>query len=136
MKSRWMFGASLIAVPLLLAGCVASVENFSGEPEHFAGEPGGDAEAGIQAFWIHEGAQLAITISGSSTCPYIVSNITVLEKADEGNRISAEVPALSGEPCTMDFVPHTTVFSTPGDITTTKPLTIEVKDTEIVLPIK
>ena len=135
-KSRWMFGAALIAVPLLLAGCVASVENFRGEPEEFAGEAGGDAESGVQAFWLHEGAQLAITISGSSTCPYIASGITVLETADEGNRISVDVPPMTDEPCTMDFVPHTTVFSTPGTITTTKPLTIEVMDTEIELPIK
>jgi len=137
MKSRWMLGAALVALPLMLAGCVASVENFRGEPEEFSGEAGGDPDSGIQAFWLHEGAELAITISGSSGCPYIVSSITVVEKADEGNRISADVPALPEDrACTMDFVPHTTVFNTPGTVTTTQPLTIEVMDTEIVLPIK
>ena len=137
MKSRWMLGAALVALPLLLAGCVGSVENFSGEPEEFAGEAGGDADSGVQAFWLHEGAQLAITVSGSSGCPYVVSGISVLETSDDGNRIAATVPALPADKvCTMDFVPHTTVFSTPGNVTTTKPLTIEVMDTEIVLPIK
>ncbi|MDH6182134.1 hypothetical protein M2152_002316 [Microbacteriaceae bacterium SG_E_30_P1] len=137
MKTRW-FAAAALALPLLLAGCVGgAVTNYQGEPEQFAGEPGGDADSGLQAFWLQEGAQLAITLSGSSGCPYIVTSITVLEKAGEGNRISAEVPPIpEDKACTMDFVPHTTVFSTPGEVTTTEPLTIEVMDSEIVLPIK
>ena len=135
MRARWLLGVVLVA-PLLLTGCVGSVENFSGVPEDFAGEAGGEPDSGLQAFWLHEGAQLAITIYGSSTCPYVVSGITVVEKAGEGNRISADVPALPDRPCTMDYVPHTTVFSTPGTVTTTEPLTIEVQDNEVVLPVK
>ena len=135
MKSRWLLGV-VVAAPLLLSGCVASVENFSGAPEDFAGEPGGESDSGLQAFWLHDGAQLAITIYGSSTCPYVVSSISVVDKAGEGNRISADVPALPDRPCTMDYVPHTTVFSTPGAVTTTEPLTIQVQDKKIVLPVK
>ena len=135
MKSRWAL-ALVIAAPLLLAGCSGAVTNYSGAPEEFAGEPGGDPDSGLQAFWLHEGTQIAITISGSSTCPYIVKGIDVLEPAGEGNRIAADVPPLGNEPCTMDYVPHTTVFSTPGRITTTEPLTIEVGEQTVVLPVK
>jgi hypothetical protein len=36
----------------------------------------------------------------------------------------------------MDFVPHTTVFWTPTDVTTTEPLTVEVAGTTVTVPIK
>jgi len=127
--------AGLLAATLLLAGC-ATATNFSGTPEEWAGEPGGDPDSGVQAFWLNEGGQIAITISGSSTCPYIVSGLRVLDDAQSGNRIAADVPPLPDRPCTMDYVPHTTVFNTPEPVTTTQPLTIEVMDQVIVLPTK
>ena len=135
-KPRWSL-ALLLAVPLLLTGCVGAVDNFSGVPDHVSGEPGGSEDAGLQAFWLKEGAQIAITVFGSSSCPQIVSDITVLEPKGEGNTIRANfVPIPADKPCTRDFVPHTTVFSTPGNITTTEKLTIESSAGKIALPIK
>ena len=135
-KPRWSL-ALLLAVPLLLTGCVGAVDNFSGIPEHVSGEPGGSQDDGLQAFWVKEGAQLAITVFGSSSCPQIVSGITVTETATEGNSIRADfAPIPADKPCTRDFVPHTTVFSTPGTITTTEDLTIESSAGTIVLPVK
>jgi hypothetical protein len=40
------------------------------------------------------------------------------------------------EICTADFVPHTTLFWTPTDVSTTEPLTVEVSGYEITVPIK
>lgn len=128
--------ALLIAVPLLLAGC-STGSNFSGAPGEWAGEIGGDEDGSVQAYWLHEGTELAITISGSSGCPSIVSGLRVLDNAQNGNRIAADVPLPDpARACTADYVPHTTVFYTPGQVTTTQPLIIEVLDQKIVLPIK
>lgn len=101
-----------------------------------AGTPGGSADSGLQAFWLANGAQIAITISGSSSCPYVATGIHVIKTRSEGNAISVDVPALPNRPCSKDSVPHTTVFITPGTITTTVPLTIEVMSTTISLPVK
>ena len=38
--------------------------------------------------------------------------------------------------CTMDFVPHTTIFGTPENTTTTQPLNVDVNGEEIVVPVK
>lgn len=135
MKIRWPL-ALVVLLPLALSGCASVVTNYSGAPADHAGTPGGSADSGLQAFWLSDGAQIAITISGSSSCPYIATGIHVIKTRSEGNAISVDVPALSNRPCTLDYVQHTTVFITPGTISTTEPLTIEVMSTTIVLPVK
>ena len=63
--------------------------------------------------------------------------IRVLEEADEGNRVAIDlVQRPDDEACTMDFVPHTTLFWTPYDVTTTEPLVVEVAGYEITVPLK
>jgi uncharacterized protein YceK len=135
MKIRWLL-ALVVILPLALSGCASVVTNYSGAPGNHAGAPGGNADSGLQAFWLADGTQIAITISGSSSCPYIATGIHVIKTSSEGNAISVDVPALPNGPCTQDYVPHTTVFITPGTITTTVPLAIEVMGTSIVLPVK
>jgi hypothetical protein len=90
-----------------------------------------------QVVWWEEGAQLALVVYGSSTCPTVGKQIRVLDEAGDGNRVAIElVERPEDEICTMDFVPHTTVFWTPTDVTTTEPLVVEVAGDSITVPIK
>ncbi|HET6671744.1 MAG TPA: hypothetical protein VFG92_00065 [Agromyces sp.] len=107
----------------------ASEEELEGEPFNDSGEP--------NVVWWEQGAQLALVVYGSSTCPVVGENIRVLEKAGEGNRVAIDVVKRDeNEVCTMDLVPHTTLFWTPVDVTTTEPLVVEVIGTEVEVPIK
>lgn len=151
--------AAALASVLLLAACNpggAPAESFTGLPvtDH-AGTPAegdeGDDGAGAgddhsleeavqegpQVVWLRQGAQLALVVGGSSSCPTVGERIRVLDEAGEGNRVAIElVERPEGEICTMDFVPHTTVFWTPTDVTTTEPLVVEVAGESITVPIK
>ena len=73
---------------------------------------------------------------GSSTCPVVPTELRVTAEAGEGNAVEAALPELPDGPCTMDFTPHTTVFSTPADVTTTEPLEVTVGEQTVTGPIK
>ncbi|MFB9641570.1 hypothetical protein [Agromyces lapidis] len=136
--------AAALASVFLLAACAPptrAAENFPGEPVVEHGEEGGHEEENVdgapQAAWVGQGGQIAVTIWGSSTCPVVGDDIRVLEPAGEGNRVAIDlVERPADEMCTMDLVPHTTVFWTPMNVTTTEPLAVEVQDTEVTVPIK
>ena len=138
-RNRFVIATVVAASALLLTGC-APVPNtptadFPGFPEGVDVES--DAPTGEpQAAWIGIGNKIAITIFGSSTCPFVGSAIHVEKQAGEGNAVSIEVPPLPEQPCTMDLVPHTTEFWTPQDVTTTEPLEITVLEQTIVLSTK
>ena len=150
---------------LLLAGCTASgsaAEDFPGRPVEAdaepvdvgegpddAGDEGGEDEEAEEAvdpmepndspevIWWAEGAQLALIISGSSSCPSVGQEIRVLDEGGEGNRVAITlVERPEDEVCTMDFVPHTTLFWTPYEISTTEELLVEVAGTEVTVPVK
>jgi hypothetical protein len=106
------------------------------EPEGEQRDLAAEVMDGPVAAWLEEGAQLAVSIGGSSTCPYIGSAIHVIEGEGEGNTVRIDIEPLPDRPCTMDFVPHTTVFWTPMDVSTTVPLTVQVMDQEITVPVK
>jgi hypothetical protein len=154
-----------LASVLLLSACTASgdaAENFPGRPVleeaepvdvggegDVAGDVGSEEEEAEEAVdpmepndtpevvWWEEGAQLALTISGSSSCPVVGEKIRTLDEAGKGNRVAIDlVQRDENEVCTMDFVPHTTLFWTPADVTTTEPLVVEVFGTEVTVPIK
>lgn len=133
---------SLVAVAgaLALAGCTpgaASVETFAGLPdEHDVAGASEELPEGPQAAWVQDGGRLAITLWGSSTCPVVGTDIHVVKPAFEGNTVKVDLAPPSDGICTMDLAPHTTVFWTPVKVTTTEPLTIEVGDKTIELPIK
>ncbi|MGR2752955.1 hypothetical protein [Agromyces arachidis] len=161
---RLPFAAVALATVLLLAGCApgAPVEDFAGLPvvdedteaegEASETEEGGptddEAEEGeaeelpdptgdepvVQ--YLNDGGRLAITIWGSSTCPVVPSELRVTAEAGEGNAVEAVLPQPPNRPCTMDFVPHTTIFSTPMDVTTTQPLEVTIGDQVVTVPIK
>ena len=151
-----------LASVLLLAGCNPSgapAEDFSGLPVADEAAPidvdpesGGEvddaseeAEEGApfeesdqpQVVWWEQGGQLALVIYGSSTCPSVGRDIRVLDEAGEGNRVAIDlVERPEDEICTMDFVPHTTLFWTPVTVTTTEPLIVEVAGATVTVPIK
>ncbi|WP_133411767.1 hypothetical protein [Agromyces badenianii] len=139
----------------LLSACNPSgdaAEDFPGVPGASEAEavdveagddPAGDEEEtessadGPVVVWWADGGQIALTISGSSTCPVVGEQIRVLEKAGEGNRVAIDlVQRPEDQVCTMDLVPHTTLFWTPVTVTTTEPLVVEVAGYEIEVPIK
>ena len=114
----------------------AGVGGDEGEEAEEAVDPMEPNDEPLVVWWA-DGGQLALTISGSSTCPVVGSDIRVLEPAGEGNRVAISlVQRPADEICTMDFVPHTTLFWTPYDVTTVEPLFVEVMGTEVEVPIK
>ncbi|MCS5718329.1 hypothetical protein N1027_09270 [Herbiconiux sp. CPCC 205763] len=139
MRTSALLALPVLAGSLLLAGCTVTgpTESFSGLPdeEHITQESEG-GDDGLQAFWLEEGDSIAIAISGSSTCPVVGSRIRVVEPKGEGNTVAIDTVPLPDQPCTMDFVPHTSVFWTPSKVTPAEPLTIQVDGREIVLPVK
>lgn len=138
-RNRIALATVVAASVLLLTGCAPIGNTPTGD---FPGFPEGvevDSDVNVgepQAAWLGIGDKIAITIFGSSTCPYVGSAIHVEKQAGEGNAVSIEVPPLPDQPCTMDLVPHTTEFWTPQDVTTTEPLEITVMEQTIVLPTK
>ncbi|KQQ95787.1 hypothetical protein ASF62_04700 [Leifsonia sp. Leaf325] len=132
-------GAALLLI--LLTGCTPSgqaVEDFSGVPDDITTSEKipVDTDGAPQAFYLNDGGELAVVLWGSSTCPYIGTDISVVKEADEGNEVEVAVAPLPDQPCTMDLVPHTTVFWTPTKTTTTKPLIVRVLDAVIEVPVK
>ena len=154
--------AVALASVFLLSGCNPSgqaAENFSGLPvaeeaapvdvdPESGGELDDPAEEEVegptweesdqpQVAWWEEGGQLALVVYGSSTCPTVGQEIRVLEPAGAGNRVAIDlVQRPDDEVCTMDFVPHTTIFWTPVEVTTTEPLVVEVAGFDVEVPIK
>lgn len=147
--------ALAVSSVFLLSGCnppSTAAEDFPGVPTEADADvvdvdsgtdPAGDeeempsSEDGPVVVWWADGGQLALTISGSSTCPVVGEQIRVLEPAGEGNRVAIDlVEQPADQVCTMDFVPHTTLFWTPTTITTTEPLVVEVAETEVTVPVK
>ncbi|MDQ0576482.1 hypothetical protein [Agromyces albus] len=139
------FAAVALASVFLLAACAASgspAEHYAGLPVSEHQEEGGHEEPENEegepvAAWVGQGAQLAVTIWGSSSCPQVGRNITVVEPAGEGNTVAIDlVERPEDEVCTMDLAPYTTVFWTPVDVTTTEPLRVEVGDSAVTVPVK
>ncbi|MGH3703298.1 MAG: hypothetical protein ACRDT9_01595 [Agromyces sp.] len=154
LRRAGLFALALSSV-FLLSACnppSGAAENFPGVPTEAEADtvdvdsgtdPAGDteeipsSEGGPVAVWWADGGQIALIVSGSSTCPVVGEQIRVLEKAGEGNRVAIDlVERPEDEVCTMDFVPHTTLFWTPVTVTTTEPLVVEVADKEITIPVK
>ena len=134
--------AVALASVFLLSACNPSgnaAGNFSGLPvaEEEVEGPAFEESEEPQVAWWEEGGQLALVIYGSSTCPSVGQEIRVLEPAGEGNRVAIDlVQRPEDEVCTMDFVPHTTLFWTPVEVTTTEPLIVEVAGFDVEVPIK
>lgn len=133
-------GAAVLAIAavLALAGCASGMptENYPGGPAEGRGDGHGETEltGEPQAVYLVNAGAIAITLWGSSTCPTVGERMVVEEPAGEGNAVRVETREIPEEtPCTMDLVPHTTVFATPSGVTTTEPLTVRIDDIELEL---
>ncbi|HKH09494.1 MAG TPA: hypothetical protein VKA62_11140 [Agromyces sp.] len=157
---RLLLIATVFSSALLLAGCTPGsgpIDDFPGLPvveeeEVEGGEAeevveGDEAEAeteepaeptGDEPFvqYLSDGGRLAVTIWGSSTCPVVATDVRVTAEQGAGNAVEVVLPEPENGPCTMDFVPHTTVFSTPYDVTTTEPLEVTIGDAVVTVPVK
>ncbi len=85
------------------------------------------------ATYLENGVNFAVVLWGSSTCPPVGERLHVLP--DEPNAVRIDLREIPQDrPCTMDLVPHTTVFGT--KTSTVEPLVIHVGDETIELPVK
>lgn len=131
-RKRVGVAAAAIVMVLGLAGCAAGI----GPSEQYPGAPSGVSQEALtgetQAFYVSDSGAIAVVLWGSSTCPLIGERMVTEQPAADGNAVRVDVRKIAeDQPCTRDLVPHTTVFPTPGDVTTTQPLTIRVADAEV-----
>jgi hypothetical protein len=142
-------GAALASV-FLLSACnpgTTPAGSYPGEPEveHAVEEDEEGAaeeeehavEDETSAVWLQQGAKLAVTTWGSSTCPVVGTDIKVVAPAGEGNTveiITKDYP--DDQVCTMDLVPYTTEFWAPTDVSATEVLTVQIEGQEIEVPVK
>ena len=104
---------------LALASCAQNphgskaITDYPGQPKGAETSAGNTGEAPFSV-WLQGGDRFAVTLDGSSTCPPVATEFRVTGD----NRIALTVPNPNdkGQICTMDLVPHTTVFSTPKAI--------------------
>lgn len=161
--TRAAVAAAVLAAVLGLSACMPGpdpIEHFAGVPliaPEFVPAPEGEGEAEgeaeeegevelvelevsegeARAIYLEDGGRIALVLWGSSTCPPVGTSMTVVEDAEAGNSVRVDLASIPADrPCTADFVPHTTVFWTPVDITTTQPLRITVGGEEVILPVK
>ncbi|MFP3466441.1 hypothetical protein [Leifsonia sp. SIMBA_070] len=122
-----------LAIVAGLAGCSASpgkpVEDYAGEPKGVPA-PASSAGGASWAAWLEDGSQFAIVLYGSSSCPPKVQNVS-LTKDDT---ITATLAPAPGGICTRDYVPHTTVFTTPEKLSTTSEVKVVLPDATLTLP--
>lgn len=127
---------SLVAVAaavVLLAGCsstqIKPVSDYAGEPRGVEA-PASSAGGASWATWMQSGKQFGIVLYGSSTCPPTVESVKVVAS----NQLEATLAPAPGGVCTHDLVPHTTIFATPGGVTTTSDVTVKLPDTTLTIP--
>ncbi len=124
---------AVVAAVLLLAGCssaqVKPVSDYAGEPKG-VDAPASSAGGASWATWMQSGKQFGIVLYGSSTCPPTVQSVKVIGS----NQLEATLSPASGGVCTHDLVPHTTVFATPSEVTTSSDVTVKLPDTTLTIP--
>jgi hypothetical protein len=123
--------AAVLAI--VLAGCSTNstrpVSDYRGEPKGVQAPP---ASAGGAPFsvWLQNGDQFTITLYGSSACPPIATKYSLVGR----NKMTITVPAPApGKKCTMDYTPHTTVFSTPNTVDRHSTVTITAQQMTFTL---
>ena len=100
---------------LMLAGCAQNstkpVTDYRGEPKGVEA-PASSAGGAPFSVWLKNGDQFTVTFYGSSTCPPVGERF----KLTGHNAISITLAKTTKKACTMDYVPHTTVFTTPNTV--------------------
>lgn len=127
--------ALVVSAGLVLVACSGGGSASAKPVDDYAGGPKGVEDAGgsrLQPFasWLDQGKQIAITLYGSSGCPPVGESMSV----SSANSLNvAVVPIAPDKMCTADYVPHTTVFATPSDVTTTSDVSIRIDDESLTL---
>lgn len=111
--------ASVVAglTVVALAGCAQNstkpVTDYRGEPKGVTAPPSSAGGAPFSV-WLKDGDQFTVTLYGSSTCPPVATRF----KLTGHNKVELTVSTGKDKNavCTMDYVPHTTVFATPNTI--------------------
>ena len=131
--TRLLPAVAALAVVVAVAGCTAApgkpVTDYAGEPKGVR-PPASSAGGASWAAWLKDGAQVAIVLYGSSSCPPKVASIA----ATGDDRITATPAPAPGGICTRDYVPHTTVFTTPERITKIAQVSVVLPDATLTLP--
>lgn len=91
--------------------------------EQYAGLPEGATEAAeVGAVVMADDGTIHVFTTGSSTCPAIPTTVTV-----DGDEIVITVAADDAGPCTMDYVPTTSVIAVPDDYDGAEPPVVRVE---------
>ncbi|WP_308467383.1 hypothetical protein [Rathayibacter soli] len=126
-------GLLAASVAIALAGCSGSstkpITNYPGEPKGVTAPPSSAGGAPFSV-WLKNGAQFTVTTYGSSTCPPVGTDFVVTGT----NKLTVAIKEYPDKVCTMDYVPHTTVFATPGDIDPHKDVKVTVQALRFTLP--
>ncbi|MDC7121368.1 hypothetical protein OMK64_07445 [Cellulomonas fimi] len=81
--------------------------------------------------WAPDDGLLYVVTFGSSTCPIVAEPEATLA----GGTLTVKVGATSTGPCTMDFVPTTSVVGVPADVDENAPVTVDLGD-QVVLDVQ
>ena len=91
--------------------------------------PAGQFEPGVA--WVDDGDRIALTIPGSSSCPYVPTDIS----APEPSQIAIDVVRTGGDTCTADLGLRTHEIPTPRGVAKGAPVQVEVAGIgDFVLP--
>jgi len=132
-RIRIAAGLTITVAALALAGCSSTsttpITNYRGEPKGIEAPPSSAGGAPFSV-WLKDGAQFTVTAYGSSTCPPVGTGFTVTGT----NKITIDIKTYAKDKiCTMDYVPHTTVFATPNEVDPHKDAKITVQDVRFTL---
>ncbi|HEY5221727.1 MAG TPA: hypothetical protein VIJ18_01570 [Microbacteriaceae bacterium] len=132
-RTTAILGLLAASVAIALAGCsgspTAPITSYPGEPKGVTAPPSSAGGAPFSV-WLKNGAQFTVTTYGSSTCPPVGTDFAVTGT----NQLTVAIKEYKGKVCTMDYVPHTTVFATPNDINPHKDVKVTVQALRFTLP--
>ncbi|MHA7985327.1 hypothetical protein ACX9R5_05925 [Rathayibacter sp. CAU 1779] len=111
--------ASVVAglTVIALAGCSQNstkpITDYHGEPKGVEA-PASSAGGAPFSVWLKDGDQFTVTLYGSSTCPPVATRFNLT--GHNTMKLTVSTGSDKKKVCTMDYVPHTTVFATPNTI--------------------
>lgn len=131
--ARAVAGSIIVVFALSLVACSGAsnkpITDYKGEPKKVDAPPSSSGGAPFSV-WMKDGAQFTITLYGSSSCPPTGAALDVTGT----NKITVAVADLpKNKACTMDYVPHTTVFATPSAIDPHADVKVTVQDVRFTL---
>jgi len=129
-----VLAAVLAVAALALSACASAwggaITDYRGEPKGVVAPPS-SAGGAPWAAWLEGGDELAVTLYGSSGCPPVVESLDV----SKDNAVDVRVKKYPADrACTMDYVPHTTVFRTPSELDRGAPVEFTADDLTFTLP--